>query len=243
MSPKPNSGSSDPVSRSAAGSSAPSRRASVEQSFADIYASLTPALQLLLDEPAGLLPIEIEDFRHQVVVFYEAIVPQDALEVLQVITCAVQAVEARRYRRAEAQILADRAKAVMRATIGFDTFAPADATQQEREAIQAEAATTNDALVRDWMRGDAKARRLVGRLIEGRTTEAEVLAMASDIAMEQRGTLAGLAARAEAAIRRTQRDIVWRRNIKRLMAKDGWSEAGPGNDNRPLAMTGADHGG
>jgi hypothetical protein len=93
------------------------------------------------------------------------------------------------------------------------------------------------------MRGDAKARRLVGRLIEGRTTEAEVLAMASDIAMEQRGALAGLAARAEAAIRRTQRDIVWRRNIKRLMAKDGWSEAGPGNDNRPLAMAAADHGG
>ena len=231
------------ASRPASGSSAASRRASVEQSFEDIYASLTPAQQLLLDEPAGLLPIEIEDFRHQVVASHEAIVPQDALEVLQVISCAIQAVEARRYRLAEAQVLAERAKAVMRATIGLDTFAPADATQQEREAIQAEAATTNDALVRDWMRGDAKARRLVGRLIEGRTTEAEVLAMASDIAMEQRGALAGLAARAEAAIRRIQRDIVWRRNIKRLMAKDGWSEAGPGNDNRPLATAATHHGG
>ena len=243
MSPTSNSGSSDPASRSAAGSTAQSRRASVAQSFEDIYASLTPAQQLLLDEPAGLLPIEIEDFRHQVVASHEAIAPQDALEVLQVISCAIQAVEALRYRRAEAQVLAERAKAVMRATIGLDTFAPADATPDQIEAIKAEAATTNDALVRDWMRGDAKARRLVGRLIEGRTTEAEVLAMASDIAMEQRGTLAGLAARAEAAIRRTQRDIVWRRNIKRLMAKDGWSEAGPGNDNRPLAMTASDHGG
>jgi hypothetical protein len=231
------------ASRSASGSSAPSRRASVDQSFADIYASLTPAQQLLLDEPAGLLPIEIEDFRHQVVVSHEVIAPQDALEVLQVITCAIQAVEARRYRCAEAQVLAERARAVMRATIGLDTFAPADATPEQIEAIKAEAATTNDALVRDWMRGDAKARRLVGRLIEGRTTEAEVLARASDIVMEQRGTLAGLAARAEAAIRRTQRDIVWRRNIKRLMAKDGWSEAGPGNDNRPLARTASDHGG
>ncbi|MCZ8102907.1 MAG: hypothetical protein O9972_34060 [Burkholderiales bacterium] len=231
------------ASRPAPRSSAASRRASVEQSFEDIYASLTPAQQLLLDEPAGLLPIEIEDFRHQVVASHEAIVPQDALEVQLVITCAIQAVVARRYRRAEAQVLAERARAVMRATIGLDTFAPADATQQEREAIQAEAATTNDALVRDWMRGDAKAQRKIRLLIEGRTTEAEVLAMASDITMEQRGALAGLAARAEAAIRRTQRDIVWRRNIKRLMAKDGWSEAGPGNDNRPLAMTAADHGG
>ena len=73
---------------SSASSDPASRRASVEQSFAAIHASLTPAQQLLLDEPAGLLPIEIADFRHQVVASHEAIAPQDALEVLQVITCA-----------------------------------------------------------------------------------------------------------------------------------------------------------
>lgn len=219
----------------AARSALVSPRDDVEQRFAEIHASLTPALQLLVDEPAGLLPIEMEDFRHQLVLMHDAMAPQDALELLQVVQCAVHAVEARRYRRAEAELLADRAKTVMRAAIGATVLVPADVSPEQRQKIQAEAAVTNEALVRDWMRGDAEARRKIRILIQGRTTETEVLAKASDITMLQRRDLNQLVSRAEAAIRRAQRDLVWRRNMKRLMLKDGLLDAAPGNDNRSLA--------
>ena len=224
MSPTSISASSDPVSRSAAGSSAPSRRASVEQSFEDSLASLTPALQLLMEDPAGVLPREMAIFRHHVVVYRDTIQPLDTSEWLSVIRCAVAATEADRYRRADAALIDERAAVVLRTLVGSKALAPPDATPQEKERILQQADKTNDDLVRRWRQGDREATARLQKLLAGVITVPEIMARTLSVVMESHLALTSLASRAEASINRSLRDIHWRRNLMRLADNSGFGQ-------------------